>query len=101
MPEPKERREFLRIKMDQDVIVRMSTTEKTSIPVKVKLRNFSRSGAFLETEEPFEIGTLLEFVMKLPPSRLPTSIIARVIWRQEEDLCGIGIEFLEATPGNR
>ena len=95
-----ERRQFIRTELDQVVVLRKSSTMETNIPVQVTVTNFSNGGAFLLTDEPFDIGSILEFEMKLTEYTSRMSITARVRWCRVEDPCGIGVEFLEAVPAS-
>ena len=83
----KERRITPRIDFHHDVIINRSRQVR-------KMRNFSKSGAFIHTENPsqFELGNRISLYMKFPLEEKPTIVHAEIVHIEDE---GIGIKFMD------
>lgn len=60
-------------------------------------RNISRGGIFVETESPFDPGTLFDFHVSLPSRPEALRLRGRVKWVRRastEGMLGMGIEFV-------
>jgi uncharacterized protein (TIGR02266 family) len=64
-----------------------------------ELRDLSEGGAFVETDQRFAIGSLLNLRFQLPGTGL--FVAGTVIVRRHQDQGGIGVEFLDLPPDDR
>jgi hypothetical protein len=88
----KNRRLTPRIGFHQDVII--------DRPRKVrKLKDFSKSGAFILTDDPsqFKLGNRIRLFMKFPLEEKPTIMHAEVTRIEEK---GIGVKFIDLVGRN-
>ena len=64
-------------------------------------RNISKGGVFVESESPFNPGTIFEFHLKLPGHDDAIRLRGKVKWVQRvetEGMLGMGIQFLWDDP---
>ena len=74
--------------------------------VSARIANISLGGMFVVSGEPRPAGTTLELSFKLPEQPAPVRGRGRVAWVRERDEGlerppGMGVRFLELTPGSR
>jgi uncharacterized protein (TIGR02266 family) len=62
-------------------------------------RNIGVGGAYILTDEPDHVGTLLEVRMTVPTSDMPIAVRAEIRWTapalDETDTAGMGVRFLD------
>ncbi len=88
----KEKRLTPRIEFHQDVIINRSRKVR-------KMKNFSKSGAFILTDDPsqFKQGNRISLFMKFPLEEKPTIMHAEVTHLEEK---GIGVKFVDLLGRN-
>ncbi len=87
-----DRRLTPRIEFHHDVIINRSRKVR-------KMKNFSKSGAFILTDDPsqFKTGNKISLFMKFPLEEKPTIMHAQVTHIDEE---GIGVKFVDLLGRN-
>ena len=65
--------------------------------------NISKGGVFIQTDNPLPVGALVRLVFSLPGVPVLFDVSAKVKWCQmefedEENLPGMGVEFLQLDP---
>jgi hypothetical protein len=87
-----DRRTTPRIEFHHDVIINRSRKVR-------KMKNFSKSGAFILTDDPaeFKKGKKISLFMKFPLEEKPTIMRAEVTHVEEK---GIGVKFVELLGRN-
>ena len=72
---------------------------------EVQLKDISKRGVFVETDEPFETGSFIVMDLTLPGDETVAASIVSVAgvvrWRKNESPCGIGIEILQISDFDR
>jgi uncharacterized protein (TIGR02266 family) len=68
-------------------------------PVRAVTRNIGVGGAYILTDEPFEIGALLHVELHVPTDEQPLALRAEVRWiaaaADDNDTAGMGVRFLD------
>ena len=102
MSEGSDKRKFKRI--STNMIVRIRTqkpSETTFIRLDQRVKNASVGGLFIETLQPFLVGSVVEFDFRVPGS--PDLVRAKGLVRWSNDgsettmPAGMGVEFLEVS----
>lgn len=97
-------RRFIRLRSNLIVkIRRRRPTEQESQAVESRITNISMGGVFIETPDPFEVGTFVELDFTIPRhgDRVHARGTVRWVGRAEGGAMGMGIEFLEVTVPTR
>lgn len=69
--------------------------------------DISKGGIFIKTPNPFNVGTLLKFEIRIKDDQALISGVGRVVWKREstktanEKPAGMGVKFIKLDPASR
>lgn len=96
---------------DVPVVQRASRRYGVGIPVRYKAGDgapkeqltddISEGGAFIESDEPIEVGARVELKLLPPGSFFGVGVPAVVAWRRDDGRPGFGVEFVFDSPRTR
>ena len=61
-------------------------------------RDINEGGLFIETDDPCAVDPMVSLSFDLPNSDEPIQVSGRVVWVEEDDQPGMGIEFEVLSP---
>lgn len=93
---------FRRVPFEAEIRVRFEDGGEEAV---TRTANISLGGMFVLLPQPRPVGTAFELEFKLPEQPAPVRGRGRVVWIREEAAeglpTGMGVRFLELTPGSR
>ncbi len=92
MTSEENKRRHERLPSDMEAGLRMGSAQGSVLEAKVK--DISSGGAFIETDNEYQIGQIVSFSVTLPGDEEPLMLFGRVKRVQAEAPVGIGIEFI-------
>lgn len=100
--EASDKRKYRRLQTDWLVNLRRSTPgEETRILLKERIASIGQGGVFIETPDPYALGTLITFDFSIPGLARVVHATGMVRWSNPNPSgnlpAGMGIEFLKAT----
>lgn len=87
-------REFVRVESHLEIEYSCD-----SPPFTGRVIDLSEGGAFIDTANPFDVGTRLAFRLQLPDEAEP--IVGRAVVRWQQPTVGMGIQFAQLSEEDR
>ncbi|MFH1791478.1 MAG: PilZ domain-containing protein [Candidatus Omnitrophota bacterium] len=96
-----ERRKFMRFQAVFDVLCKV--VDASAERVRMRLRDLSKEGAGITTDQPMGKGTKLELEMTIPGDNMPVFAAGEVAWSEKADGGGYktGVKFTKINGSDK